>query len=40
MTMAQVGSAVKHQISHRGRAFKKIEPMLRMSLDEEKGRYK
>ena len=28
-TMAQVGSAVKHQISHRGRALRKIEPLLR-----------
>jgi XTP/dITP diphosphohydrolase len=28
MTMAQVGSAVKHQISHRGRALRQIEPLL------------
>lgn len=32
MTMAQVGSAVKHQISHRGQALKKIEPVLRALL--------
>jgi XTP/dITP diphosphohydrolase len=32
MTMAQVGSAVKHQISHRGQALKKIEPVLRVLL--------
>jgi XTP/dITP diphosphohydrolase len=29
MTMAQVPSSVKHQISHRGRALKAIEPLLR-----------
>ncbi len=29
MTMAQVGSAVKHQISHRGRALRNIEGRLR-----------
>ena len=28
-TMAQVPSSVKHQISHRGRALKAIEPLLR-----------
>ncbi|KAA3663824.1 MAG: XTP/dITP diphosphatase [Chloroflexi bacterium] len=28
-TMAQVGTAVKHQISHRGQAVKKIAPRLR-----------
>jgi XTP/dITP diphosphohydrolase len=32
MTMAQVGSAVKHQISHRGQALRKIEPILRSLL--------
>ena len=32
MTMAQVGSAVKHQISHRGRALQKIDPLLRTLL--------
>ena len=31
-TMAQVGSAVKHQISHRGRALQQIEPLLRTLL--------
>lgn len=29
MTMAQVGSAVKHTISHRGRAMQAMEPLLR-----------
>jgi XTP/dITP diphosphohydrolase len=29
VTMAQVSSSVKHQISHRGRAMKAIEPLLR-----------
>jgi XTP/dITP diphosphohydrolase len=29
LTMAQVPSSVKHQISHRGRALKAIEPLLR-----------
>ena len=37
MTMAQVGSAVKHQISHRGRALQKIEPLLRTLLVGKKG---
>jgi XTP/dITP diphosphohydrolase len=32
MTMAQVGSAVKHTISHRGRAMQAIEPLLRRVL--------
>ncbi|MEJ2746378.1 MAG: RdgB/HAM1 family non-canonical purine NTP pyrophosphatase [Anaerolineae bacterium] len=32
MTMAQVGPAVKHQISHRGRAMQAIEPLLRQVL--------
>lgn len=32
LTMAQVGSAVKHQISHRGRAMQAIEPLLRQVL--------
>ena len=32
MTMAQVGSAVKHTISHRGQAMKAIEPLLRKVL--------
>lgn len=32
MTMAQVGTAVKHQISHRGQAMKAIEPLLRTVL--------
>jgi XTP/dITP diphosphohydrolase len=32
MTMAQAGSAVKHQISHRGQALRKIEPLLRTLL--------
>ncbi len=32
MTMAQVGSEVKRQISHRGRAMKAIEPLLRQTL--------
>jgi XTP/dITP diphosphohydrolase len=31
-TMAQVGSAVKHTISHRGQAMKAIEPLLRRVL--------
>ncbi|MBE2201530.1 MAG: XTP/dITP diphosphatase [Anaerolinea sp.] len=31
-TMAQVGSTVKHQISHRGRALRLIEPRLRQVL--------
>ena len=31
-TMAQVGSAIKHQISHRGQAVKQIEPLLRKTL--------
>ncbi|MCB9420688.1 MAG: RdgB/HAM1 family non-canonical purine NTP pyrophosphatase [Ardenticatenaceae bacterium] len=31
-TMAQVGSAVKHTISHRGQAMKAIEPLLRQVL--------
>jgi XTP/dITP diphosphohydrolase len=31
-TMAQVGSAVKHTISHRGRAMQAIEPLLRTVL--------
>lgn len=34
-TMAQVGSAVKHQISHRGRALRAIEPELRRLLASE-----
>ena len=29
LTMAQVGTSIKHQISHRGRAVKKIAPRLR-----------
>lgn len=33
-TMAQLPSAVKHQISHRGRAMKAIEPLLRQTLAE------
>ncbi len=37
MTMAQVGSAVKHQISHRGRALQKIEPLLRTLLAGKRG---
>ena len=32
MTMAQVPSTVKHQISHRGRALKAIEPLLRENM--------
>jgi XTP/dITP diphosphohydrolase len=32
MTMAEVGATVKHQISHRGQALKKIEPLLRALL--------
>lgn len=32
LTMAEVGSAVKHQISHRGRALQAIEPLLRKVL--------
>ncbi|MFQ5398498.1 MAG: RdgB/HAM1 family non-canonical purine NTP pyrophosphatase [Anaerolineae bacterium] len=32
VTMAQVGSAVKHQISHRGQALRAIEPLLRRAL--------
>ena len=32
-TMAQVGSAIKHQISHRGQAVKQIEPLLRKTLE-------
>jgi XTP/dITP diphosphohydrolase len=32
ITMAQVGSAVKHTISHRGRAMQAIEPLLRRVL--------
>lgn len=35
-TMAQVGSAVKHQISHRGQALRRIEPLLRQVLADEK----
>ena len=31
-TMAQVGSAVKHTISHRGTAVQAIEPLLRRVL--------
>lgn len=31
-TMAQVGSKIKHQISHRGRALREIEPLLRKEL--------
>ena len=31
-TMAQVGSKIKHQISHRGRAIRQIEPLLREEL--------
>ena len=31
-TMAQVSSAIKHQISHRGQAVKQIEPVLRKTL--------
>lgn len=33
-TMAQLDSAVKHQISHRGRALRAIEPRLRQLLSE------
>ena len=32
MTMAQVGTAVKRQISHRGQAMKAMEPLLRSIL--------
>lgn len=32
LTMAQLPAAVKHQISHRGRAMKAIEPLLRQLL--------
>lgn len=32
LTMAQLPAAVKHQISHRGRAMKAIEPLLRQTL--------
>lgn len=32
LTMAQVPSSIKHQISHRGRALKVIEPALRKAL--------
>ncbi len=32
VTMAQIGSAVKHTISHRGRAMQAIEPLLRRVL--------
>lgn len=32
VTMAQVPSSVKHQISHRGRALKEIEPLLRQQV--------
>ena len=31
-TMAQVGSNIKHQISHRGRAIQQIEPLLRSNV--------
>ncbi len=37
MTMAQVGSAVKHQISHRGQALRAIEGRLRAILAEAAG---
>lgn len=37
MTMAQVGSAIKHQISHRGQALRKIEPVLQGLLVGEAG---
>ena len=33
-TMAELPSAVKHQISHRGQAMKAIEPLLRQTLAE------
>lgn len=33
-TMAQVGAAIKHQISHRGRAMHAMEPFLRRMRDE------
>jgi XTP/dITP diphosphohydrolase len=33
-TMAQLSSAIKHQISHRGRALKAIEPLIRQVLQE------
>ncbi|MFQ5420579.1 MAG: XTP/dITP diphosphatase [Anaerolineae bacterium] len=33
-TMAQVSSAIKHQISHRGRAMQAMEPFLRKILDD------
>jgi XTP/dITP diphosphohydrolase len=36
-TMAQVGSAVKHRISHRGEAMRAIEPLLRRVLNEGAG---
>lgn len=36
-TMAEVGSAVKHQISHRGQALQRIEPLLRTLLVGKKG---
>ena len=32
LTMAQLPAVVKHQISHRGRAMKAIEPLLRQTL--------
>ncbi|MCP4423517.1 MAG: non-canonical purine NTP pyrophosphatase, partial [Chloroflexi bacterium] len=32
ITMAQVGTAVKHQISHRGQAMKAIEALLRKTI--------
>ncbi len=35
MTMAEVGTAVKHQISHRGQAMQAIEPLLRRTLREQ-----
>jgi len=33
-TMAQLGSFIKHQISHRGRALRAIEPLVRQVLSE------
>ena len=35
LTMAQLPAGVKHQISHRGRAMKAIEPLLRQVLEQE-----
>jgi XTP/dITP diphosphohydrolase len=37
VTMAQLDSDAKHQISHRGRAMKAIEPLIRQVLQSQEG---